>query len=134
MELQNDIYVLSLTHWDREWRFPFERTRMLLVEMMDELLRVLDDDPDYRTFHLDGQTVLLDDYCDVRPEMADKIRIRNQELFLFRTQVCDAFPIRLDHLAFPSQPELVQLPDKRSKTGRQSNERGHHENGDCTPR
>lgn len=74
MELTNDIYVISLTHWDREWRFPFQKTRMLLVEMMDEVLDVLDTDPDYVCFHLDGQTILLEDYCEVRPENAERIR------------------------------------------------------------
>jgi len=79
MKLLNNLYVLSLTHWDREWRFPFQKTRLLLVEMMDELLRVLDTTPDYKCFHLDGQTILLDDYCAVRPENADKIRRFVQE-------------------------------------------------------
>ncbi|MEN8128571.1 MAG: hypothetical protein ABFR90_12330 [Planctomycetota bacterium] len=73
MDLKNNIYVVSLTHWDREWRFPFEKTRMLLVEMMDNVLELLDKDPDYNCFHLDGQTILLEDYCEVRPENADKI-------------------------------------------------------------
>ncbi len=74
MKLLNNIYVISLTHWDREWRFPYQKTRMLLVEMMDELLRVLDEDPEYKSFHLDGQTILIEDYLEVRPENADKIR------------------------------------------------------------
>lgn len=74
MELMNNIYVVSLTHWDREWRFPFEKTRMLLVEMMDGLLDLLDRDPEYPCFHLDGQTILLEDYCEVRPQNADRIR------------------------------------------------------------
>ena len=79
MKLLNNLYVLSLTHWDREWRFPFQKTRLLLVEMMDELLRVLETDPEYKCFHLDGQTILLDDYCAVRPENADKLRRFVQE-------------------------------------------------------
>jgi len=74
MELKNNLCVVSLTHWDREWRFPFEKTRSLLVEMMDGLLKVLDTDPDYACFHLDGQTILLDDYCAVRPDAARKIK------------------------------------------------------------
>jgi len=74
MELQNDLHVLSLTHWDREWRFPFARTRMLLVDMMDQLLDTLDADPDYACFHLDGQTILLEDFCEVRPHNAERIR------------------------------------------------------------
>jgi len=74
MELKNDLHVISLTHWDREWRFPFARTRMLLVEMMDELLATLERDPDYKCFHLDGQTILLDDYFEVRPENVERFR------------------------------------------------------------
>ena len=74
MELKNNLYVVSLTHWDREWRFPFEKTLSLLVEMIDGLLDGLERDPDYATFHLDGQTVLLDDYCAVRPQNAERLR------------------------------------------------------------
>ena len=73
MELKNNIYIVSLTHWDREWRFPFEKTRMLLVEMLDSVLDLLDNDPEYKCFHLDGQTILLEDYCEVRPENYEKI-------------------------------------------------------------
>ena len=74
MELKNNIYLVSLTQWDREWRFPFEKNRMLLVEMMDGLLDLLDKDPNYACFQLDGQTILLDDYCQVKPENAKWIR------------------------------------------------------------
>ena len=73
MELKNNIYVASLTHWDREWRFPFEKTRVLLIEMMDNVLATLDNDADYKCFHLDGQTILLDDYTEARPENKEKI-------------------------------------------------------------
>ena len=45
-ELKHTIHLISLTHWDREWRFPFEETRMLLVEMIDGLLDLLDTDLD----------------------------------------------------------------------------------------
>ena len=34
MELKNNIYVVSLTQWDREWRFPFEKDRMLVLEQI----------------------------------------------------------------------------------------------------
>jgi hypothetical protein len=52
---------------------PFREIRMLLVDMMDSLLDLLDRDPDYTCFHLDGQTILLDDYTEVRPENREKI-------------------------------------------------------------
>ncbi|KPK83291.1 MAG: hypothetical protein AMJ81_08485 [Phycisphaerae bacterium SM23_33] len=67
-KLKHKIHLISLTHWDREWRFPFEETRMLLVEMMDGLLDLLDREPAYRHYHLDGQSILLEDYLEARPE------------------------------------------------------------------
>ncbi|HEU4758377.1 MAG TPA: hypothetical protein VFT91_00185, partial [Dehalococcoidia bacterium] len=60
--------VVSHTHWDREWYLPFEQFRARLVRMMDSLQDLLDRDPEFRHFVLDGQTVPLDDYLEVRPE------------------------------------------------------------------
>src|SRR3990172_7148387 len=60
--------VVSHTHWDREWYLPFEQFRARLVRTMDNLLDLLDRDPEFRHFVLDGQTVPLDDYLEVRPE------------------------------------------------------------------
>ena len=59
--------VISHTHWDREWYQPFELFRYRLVDMMDNLLKIMKDYPDYR-FHLDAQTIVLEDYLEIRPE------------------------------------------------------------------
>ncbi len=67
-------HVISNTHWDREWRYPFQTYRMELVRMMDELLAVLDQREDYVSFLLDSQTVLLEDYLEIRPEREADIR------------------------------------------------------------
>jgi mannosylglycerate hydrolase len=62
------VHVVSHTHWDREWYHPAERFRQRLVQLVDELL---DDLPRERAaFLLDGQTVVLDDYLEIRPERA----------------------------------------------------------------
>ena len=60
--------VVSHTHWDREWYRPFEGFRVHLVRMLDKLLDLLDRDPEYCHFVLDGQTIALEDYLEVRPE------------------------------------------------------------------
>ena len=65
--------LISHTHWDREWYLPFENFRMRLVDLIDNLLDILDADPDYR-FHLDAQTIVLDDYLAIRPEKRDILR------------------------------------------------------------
>ena len=62
------IVVVSHTHWDREWYQPFEAFRARLVRMMDALLDLLNSDPEFRYFALDGQTVPLDDYLEIRPD------------------------------------------------------------------
>lgn len=67
------IYVVSTTHWDREWYQTFEQYRWRLVRMMDEAIDILETEPSYRCFHLDGQTVVLEDYLEIRPEMAERL-------------------------------------------------------------
>lgn len=63
-----DIYLFSGTHWDREWYCDFQRFRMRLVETINELIDVLETDPAYGVFHLDGQTIVLEDYLEIMPE------------------------------------------------------------------
>ena len=58
--------IISHTHWDREWYLPFENFRMRLVDLIDNLLDILYNDPEYR-FHLDAQTIVLEDYLEIRP-------------------------------------------------------------------
>jgi mannosylglycerate hydrolase len=62
------------THWDREWYSPFQTFRLLLVDLLDDLLPRLDADPSYAHFMLDGQMAVVDDYLEVRPEAEPTIR------------------------------------------------------------
>jgi mannosylglycerate hydrolase len=65
--------VVPHTHWDREWHSPFATMRFHLVEMLDELLDVLEAEPDLPTFLLDGQAVILEDYVGVRPDQRGRL-------------------------------------------------------------
>lgn len=67
------LVVVSHSHWDREWYFPFQNFRLRLVGMMDCLLNILASDPEYKHFTLDGQTILLEDYLAVRPDRRAEI-------------------------------------------------------------
>jgi mannosylglycerate hydrolase len=68
------IKVISNTHWDREFRRSFEKTRKDLIVMMDTILDILEKDPDYHSFTLDGHTILVDDYLEMRPEKAQQVK------------------------------------------------------------
>jgi mannosylglycerate hydrolase len=66
--------LVSHTHWDRAWYLPFEAFRFRLVRMVDRLLDLLESDPAFHSFTLDGQTILLDDYLRQRPENEARLR------------------------------------------------------------
>ncbi|GAB4408730.1 MAG: alpha-mannosidase [Anaerolineales bacterium] len=72
--MAHKAFIISHTHWDREWYQPFQEFRLRLVKLVDKLLDIMASDPDYRFFMLDGQTVVLEDYLEVRPEREAEIR------------------------------------------------------------
>ncbi|MCI0493444.1 hypothetical protein L0Z72_00425 [candidate division KSB1 bacterium] len=74
MKAKRIFHIISNTHWDREWRFPFQKNRQMLVEMIDRLLEILEEEPAYRAFHLDSQTVVIEDYLAIRPEKKSLIQ------------------------------------------------------------
>ena len=67
------IHVISGTHWDREWRYTADQSLLRLVELVDELLEILEKNDDYKCFHLDGGTIVMEDYLQVRPENKERI-------------------------------------------------------------
>lgn len=70
------VTLVPHTHWDREWYEPFAVFSERLVAMMDTLLDLEADG--FPHFHLDGQTAMIDDYLERRPErtgeLAERVR------------------------------------------------------------
>ncbi len=66
--MRHSVFIISHTHWDREWYLPFDEFRSRLVGLIDRLLDILSTDTAYQHFMLDGQTIILEDYLVVRPE------------------------------------------------------------------
>lgn len=80
MNTNNPVFhVISNTHWDREWRFPFQRNRQMLVDMIDAVLQILETEPDYRAFHLDSQSIVLKDYLEIKPHRRALVEKLTQE-------------------------------------------------------
>lgn len=68
------VHIISHSHWDREWYMAYEQHHMRLVTLMDDLLELFEKDPEFNSFHLDGQTIILDDYLQVRPEKREAVQ------------------------------------------------------------
>lgn len=74
MEKTKTAHIISHTHWDREWYLPYEKHHVRLVQLIDALLDKLDGDSEFRSFYLDGQTIILEDYLQVRPENQERLQ------------------------------------------------------------
>lgn len=77
-------FVVPETHWDRDWYGSFEDFRIRLVRTFDKLLEIYRKDPEFKAFTFDGQTVVLEDYLEIRPEREEELRkwIRRKRLFV----------------------------------------------------
>ncbi|NLO82939.1 MAG: hypothetical protein GX094_07785 [Clostridiales bacterium] len=65
--------IVSHTHWDREWYQPFQGFRKRLVYMVDHLIQTMESTKDFKFFFFDGQTIVLEDYLEIRPENRDRL-------------------------------------------------------------
>lgn len=68
-----DAVLISTTHWDRAWYQPFQVFRVRLVRLLDRLLDILEQDPDFHSFMVDGQMLPLEDYLEIRLERRGQI-------------------------------------------------------------
>jgi len=73
-EKDKTIFLISHTHFDREWWKSFQQFRFILCEMINTLLDIMDNNPDFNHFMLDGQTIILEDYLQVFPNKENKLK------------------------------------------------------------
>ncbi|WP_394171847.1 mannosylglycerate hydrolase [Guptibacillus hwajinpoensis] len=72
--MPKNVHIVPHMHWDREWYFSTEESRILLVNNMEEILTRLETDPNYPYYVLDGQTAILEDFFDIRPEQRERVK------------------------------------------------------------
>src|SRR5687768_15787079 len=68
------FHLIPHTHWDLEWYLPAAAFRARLVPALDDLVTRLQATSAYRSFLLDGQTALIEDYLRIRPERAPEVK------------------------------------------------------------
>ncbi len=74
MKAVSRVHITPHMHWDREWYFTTEESRILLVNNMEEILTRLEQDDEYKYYVLDGQTAVLEDYFAVVPENRARVK------------------------------------------------------------
>lgn len=74
MKAVSRVHITPHMHWDREWYFTTEASRILLVNNMEEILTRLEQDDEYKYYVLDGQTAVLEDYFAVKPENRPRVK------------------------------------------------------------
>ncbi|WDV45385.1 hypothetical protein PV797_17930 [Clostridiaceae bacterium M8S5] len=72
--MNKKVYVVNHTHWDREWQKTFHEYRCRLIGFMDKVIEVLNSREEFTSFMLDGQTSLLIDYLEIKPDMYLELR------------------------------------------------------------
>src|SRR4026209_2143155 len=66
-------YVLS-THWDREWFLTQQDYRYRLVQLLDRVLDGLQSGELRGPFQMDGQSIPLEDYLEIRSERRAEVQ------------------------------------------------------------
>jgi len=70
--MMKQVHIVPHFHWDREWYFTAEESKILLVNDMEEILEMLETNEKYPCFILDGQTCVLEDYFQAAPENRER--------------------------------------------------------------
>lgn len=71
--MANKVHVVPHMHWDREWYFSSEESKLLLLNNMEEILTMLETNKEYPYYVLDGQTAILEDYLALMPHHKQRI-------------------------------------------------------------
>ncbi|MGE8204626.1 alpha-mannosidase [Heyndrickxia sp. NPDC080065] len=83
--MRKTAHIISHSHWDREWYLPFEKHRYYFIKLMNNLIDQFKKEGNaFQSFHLDGQTVLLEDYFAVHPENREIVKqlIEEKKLYI----------------------------------------------------
>ncbi len=72
--MSRKFYYFNSTHWDREWYQGQQEFRKYLVDVTERLVENFETVPHYDKFTFDGQTIVLEDLAEIRPDLANRLR------------------------------------------------------------
>lgn len=72
--MKTTVHIISHSHWDREWYMAFEQHRLKLMDLIDQTMELFERDSSFCSFHLDGQTIVMDDYLEIKPQNRERLK------------------------------------------------------------
>jgi alpha-mannosidase len=81
---KKNIYIVSHTHWDREWYFTIEDSNILLIENLQKVIDTLEEKPSFSSYAFDAQASIIDEFLKINPEVEENLRqlIKNKKIFV----------------------------------------------------
>ena len=78
------VFVVPHTHWDREWFFTSDQAKVYLLKDLKDVLDHLEASGQYGSFLLDGQSSLIEDYLNWRPQERKRVEklVKEKKLIL----------------------------------------------------
>jgi len=75
------LQIIMHTHWDREWYFTKDETKVWLRNHMENVFDFLEENPQC-IYILDGQSVMIDDVLELQPDFESKMKrfVGNKQL------------------------------------------------------
>lgn len=75
------LQIIMHTHWDREWYFTKDETKVWLRNHMENVFDFLEENPQC-IYILDGQSVMIDDVLELQPDFESKMQrfVGNKQL------------------------------------------------------
>lgn len=82
MKKKLKIVILPHTHWDREWYFTSSKSMIYSLRDFDEIIEFMENQSEVKSFILDGQTSIIDDYLEMHPQNTEKLKklIKNKKV------------------------------------------------------
>ncbi len=84
MDNKKIVHLVPHTHWDREWYFSINDAALLSTYNFEKVCDVLESNPDFPSFCLDGQTSIIEDVIELKPELKERINklVMNGRIFI----------------------------------------------------
>ena len=68
------IVILPHTHWDREWYFTSSKSMIYSLRDFDEIIDFMENHDEVKSFILDGQTSIIEDYLEMHPQNTERLK------------------------------------------------------------